>query len=177
MEETSPRTGNTCILFPSIFWDPWTWKMLGCPGLHPSSPPEFTCSLKTVFSIPSSKLPVSVLCLLVSLSGQEQTVKSRDISAQDGGGNKQGSALTSPCPTGTILRQGPRGFQKVPRTEATHGGDPFFSIHINGSSPSRTNLLPFLLCFLGPPSKTNTMSLSLHLLCTSLPPSEPPIGS
>lgn len=66
---------------------------------------------------------------------------------------------------------------------AAHDGDLFISIHFNGSSPSRDNLLHFLLYFLGPPPKINTHVLvfqecsSLRLLCAILPSFEPPIGS
>lgn len=101
---------------------------------------------------------------------------------EDGGGWRRAPA--SPTSNGTILRQGPRGVQKVPRSlsPVAHNGDLFIGIHFKGSSPSTS---PFPTSSHASwdrlPSKHPRLCLPgiffSALLCATLSSSEPPVGA
>ena len=83
---------------------------------HTSSP----VVVKIVLNTPPSEHPVSLICLLVSLMGQEQLQSAGKLMPRAGGGSGWVSPPASPSSTGRILRQKPCGFQKSPGTNAGH---------------------------------------------------------
>lgn len=119
LEETSPTKGRAFRSFLASLGIHGHCRRLGVLSrvpAHVSSP----VVMEIILNTPSSEHPVSLICLLVSLRGQEQLQSAGKLMPRAGGGSGWVSAPASPSSTGTILRQKPCWFQKSPGTNAGH---------------------------------------------------------